>query len=205
MKNPSGTYDPAEPGTYETVISRYQKRLLPGPEYGVSVPFRVTSARCAIRLARMTYSILFVCLGNICRSPTAEAVIRKLGEEAGLSLTLDSAGTGDWHVGEPPYGPMQAAARKRGYDLSPLRARQVSAQDFYDFDLILAMDDSNLTNIESLRPEGLQTPVQLMLDYLPDQPVRNVPDPYFTREFDRVIDLIEVAGAHLITSLKRQN
>ena len=92
--------------------------------------------------------VLFVCLGNICRSPTAEAILRAMDP----SLTVDSAGTGDWHIGDPPYAPAIEAARRRGYDLSRLRARQFSAKDFARFDLILAMDSSNLETIERLRP-----------------------------------------------------
>lgn len=142
--------------------------------------------------------ILFVCLGNICRSPTAEGVIRKLAEECGISLSLDSAGTGDYHIGEPPYGPMRAAAKKRGYDLSDLRARQFTAQDYFDFDLIIGMDKSNVSNMERLRPDGALTPVRLLLDYHPSSDYTEVPDPYYTREFDLVIDLIEQAGAELV-------
>lgn len=129
--------------------------------------------------------------------------MRKLASEAGLDVMLDSAGTGDWHVGEPPYGPMQQAARKQGYDLSSLRARQFTAQDFYDFDLILGMDNSNIANIEALRPEGLATPVRLLLDFHPDQSRAEVPDPYYTREFDLVIDLIENAGRNLLREISR--
>ncbi len=92
----------------------------------------------------MAHRILFVCLGNICRSPSAEAVVRQMAGQRGIDLELDSAGTSDWHIGKPPYGPMQEAARVRGYDLSPLRARQVSAADFHHFDLVLGMDADNL-------------------------------------------------------------
>lgn len=145
--------------------------------------------------------VLFVCLGNICRSPTAEAIVRKLADDADMPVFLDSAGTGDWHVGKPPYGPMQDAARIRGYDLSSLRAREFTDQDYYDFDLILGMDKSNLVNIERLRPPGITTPVKLMLDYHPDSDRIEVPDPYYTREFDLVIDLIEVAARGLLDSL----
>jgi len=137
--------------------------------------------------------LLFVCLGNICRSPAAEAVMRRL--EPGW--TLDSAGTGDWHVGEPPYGPMQQAAARRGYDLSPLRARQFSAGDFGRWDLILAMDADNLRNIEALRPAGDRTPVQRFLDFAPDQAIRDVPDPYYTRDFEGALRLIEAAARGL--------
>ncbi len=149
----------------------------------------------------MYRSILFVCLGNICRSPTAEGIVRQLSDQQGLPLKLDSAGTGDWHVGEPPYGPMQRVARQRGYDLSSLRARQITPQGFLDFDLILAMDESNRQKIEALRPSGVQTPVRLMLDFHDDPTINEVPDPYYTLEFDKVVDLLEQAGEKLLTNL----
>lgn len=141
--------------------------------------------------------ILFVCLGNICRSPAAEAIVAAKAPH----LTVDSAGTGDWHVGEPSYGPMQEAARARGYDLSPLRARQVTARDFAAFDLIVAMDEDNLRNIEALRPRGDETPVRLMMSYAPEPHVSAVPDPYYTRDFNQTLDLIEVAADGLVTTL----
>ena len=131
--------------------------------------------------------ILFVCLGNICRSPAAEGVVRRLAE--GRPLVLDSAGTGNWHVGEPPYGHMQRAAKRRGYDLSALRARQVKVQDFKDFDLILAMDP------------GTGATLKLFMDYAPQTSVTAVPDPYYTRDFDGVLELIEAAAQGLLTSL----
>ena len=127
--------------------------------------------------------VLFVCLGNICRSPAAEGVVRAMAPH----LTLDSAGTGGWHVGDPPYGPMQEAAGQRGYDLSPLRARQFTAADFDAFDLIVAMDLQNRADIERLRPSGNDTPVRLMA-------AQDVPDPYYTRDFDGCLDIIEDAA-----------
>lgn len=136
-----------------------------------------------------SYSILCVCLGNICRSPTGEAALQAALPEA----RVDSAGTSDWHMGEPPYGPMQAAARARGYDLSAQRARQVSARDFHRFDLILAMDSSNLENLQALRPADATAKLSLYLSPLDDAP-RDVPDPYYTRDFDGVLDLIERAA-----------
>lgn len=141
----------------------------------------------------MTYRILFVCLGNICRSPAAEGVFRALMPEA----RTDSAGTGGWHVGEPPYGPMRAAAAARGIDLSDLRARQFVAGDFDLFDLILAMDARNLADIEAQRPAGNGTPVRLFTDYAPESGATHVPDPYYTRDFDGALDLIEVAARGL--------
>lgn len=137
--------------------------------------------------------VLCVCLGNICRSPSAEAVLRTKAPD----WNLDSAGTSDWHVGDAPYGPMRAAARARGYDLSGLRARQFRAADFDAFDLILAMDAENLMNIEALRPSGNQTPVQVFTDYGPTD-ADHVPDPYYTRDFDGCLDLIEVCADGLV-------
>ncbi len=135
----------------------------------------------------MTTRILFVCLGNICRSPAAEGVARALA--GGRDLWFDSAGTGDWHLGHPPHPPMQAAARARGYDLSRLRARQVTPADFDEFDLIIAMDADNLDAIEALRG-GSDTPVRLLTDYA-EGPKDHVPDPYFTGDFDGALALIE--------------
>ena len=145
----------------------------------------------------MTTRILFVCLGNICRAPAAEGVVRAMAPE----LVLDSAGTSDWHSGEPPYGPMQGAASARGYDLSGLRARQLRAQDFLDFDLIMAMDEDNRANIEALRPAGNGTPVHLFAKYAEGQGLRAVPDPYYTRDFDGVLDLIEEAARGMLAQL----
>ncbi len=143
--------------------------------------------------------VLFVCLGNICRSPTAEGVTRAMAQSVGL--TLDSAGTAGWHVGNPPYGPMQEAALKRGYDLSPLRARQFTAADFDSFDLIIAMDATNLSDINGLRPIGNDTPVRVFTDYAPETGADHVPDPYYTRDFDGCLDLIETCATALIRDL----
>ena len=140
--------------------------------------------------------ILFVCLGNICRSPTAEAVTRAKAPH----LTLDSAGTANYHAGKPPYGPMQAAASARGYDLSPLRARQFSARDFANFDVIIAMDSDNAQDIERLRPMGAYTPVILFTDHI-GQDGTPVPDPYYTRDFEGCLDLIEDCADGLIAGL----
>jgi len=145
----------------------------------------------------MTTRILFVCLGNICRSPAAEGIFRTLAPH----VTCDSAGTGDWHIGKPPYGPMQQAALERGYDLSALRARQFHAGDFDGFDLILAMDAANLRDIEALRPTGNETPVRLFTDYYGDTTADHVPDPYFTRDFNAALDLIEQAAQGLRRTL----
>lgn len=143
--------------------------------------------------------ILFVCLGNICRSPAAEGVMRALAPD----WQIDSAGTGDWHLGEPPYGPMQAAARARGYDLSGLRARQVTPADFGRWDRIVVMDDANLAAVERLRPPGDTTRVVRMMDHAPGAGAAEVPDPYYTRDFDRALDLIEAGAEGLLAELGR--
>lgn len=145
--------------------------------------------------------VLFVCLGNICRSPTAEGVFRTRAAAADLRCIVDSAGTGAWHVGEAPDRRAQAEARKRGYDLSHQRARQATADDFRNFDLIFAMDRSNLANLTRLRPEG-GAKLALFLDLLPDQPLREVPDPYYEDGFDTVLGLIEDGCDALITRIR---
>lgn len=144
--------------------------------------------------------VLCVCLGNICRSPTAEAVVRHMADG---KVEVDSAGTSDWHIGKPPYGPAVEAAAARGYDLTPLRARRVTAEDFDRFDLILAMDRANLADIEALRRPGQTTPVRLFLDYATDTAVTEVPDPYYTRDFDEALDLIEAAAQGLMVEILR--
>jgi protein-tyrosine phosphatase len=149
----------------------------------------------------MTTRILFVCLGNICRSPTAEGVTRHMAEGQGIALTLDSAGTSGWHVGEPPYDAMQAAARTRGYDLSRQRARQFDRADFDTFDLILAMDASNRREVEAMRPPGNDTPVRLFTDYATETGMDHVPDPYYTRDFDETLDLVEACAKGLLATL----
>lgn len=137
--------------------------------------------------------ILFVCLGNICRSPAAEGVFRAQAPD----FTCDSAGTSDWHIGNPPYGPMQDAARARGYDLSDLRARQFRTDDFTRFDLIVAMDSQNRADIEALRPPGNETPVHVFTEFAAHTGADHVPDPYYTREFEGALDLIEQAATGL--------
>jgi protein-tyrosine phosphatase len=141
--------------------------------------------------------VLFVCLGNICRSPSAEGVFREISD-----CVTDSAGTGGWHVGAPPYGPMLEAAARRGYDFSDLRARQFRREDFADFDLIVGMDDANIRDIETLRPSGNKTPVQLFTNFAPELGAKQVPDPYYTRDFDGALDLIESCAKGLRDKLQ---
>jgi protein-tyrosine phosphatase len=146
--------------------------------------------------------IVFVCLGNICRSPTAEGVMRALADRAGVELTVDSAGTGDWHVGELPDPRTRRAAAKRGYDLEPLRARQFTARDFGEFDVVVAMDRQNLANIERLA-RGLTAPpkIALLRSFDPSaESGAEVPDPYSggPSGFEEVLDICERACAGLL-------
>ena len=150
----------------------------------------------------MAYSILFVCLGNICRSPSAEGVMRRMAGDRGLDLDLDSAGTGAWHIGEPPYGPMQEAARARGYDLSGLRARKVRRGDFDRFDLIVAMDGDNLANLEAMQPSGARAELALFTEFAPEAGASEIPDPYYNRDFDGALDLVEASARGLLAKLE---
>ncbi len=153
----------------------------------------------------MTRRILFFCMGNICRSPTAEGVMRAKLKAAGIDVEVDSAGTHGYHVGAPPDERSQAHASKRGYDLSTLRARKLVAQDFERFDLVLAMDDDNLANAERLCPPGQRHRLQLLMDYAPQAGKRHVPDPYYGGEagFEEVLDLVEAACDGLVATLRR--
>lgn len=153
----------------------------------------------------MMHRILFVCLGNICRSPAAEVVFRSMAEAAGLPVRVDSAGTGAWHVGEPPHPPMIAAAARRGHDLRPLRARQLVAADFTLFDQVLVMDRSNLRDALALhrRAGGQGALPRLFLDHAPQTGLQDMPDPWYSGDFDQTLDLVEVAGAGLLAALRQ--
>jgi protein-tyrosine phosphatase len=150
--------------------------------------------------------VLFVCLGNICRSPTAEGVLRHLAakEAPGLALDIDSAGTADYHIGAPPDPRSQHAAFKRGIDISGLQARQVAADDFARFDLILAMDAENLRELRALQPRNSRAAVKLFLDYARDLGLRDVPDPYYrdAAAFEEVLDLTTAASRGLLAALQ---
>jgi len=149
--------------------------------------------------------VLFVCLGNICRSPTAEGVLRHKLREAGLAdqTEVASAGTGDWHVGKAPDKRSQAAAKLRGYDLSAQRAQQVSRADFATYDLILAMDNSNLRHLKALQPAKGKAELDLFLRRFQSE-LDEVPDPYYDGDqgFEQVLDLIERASDLLVIELK---
>jgi protein-tyrosine phosphatase len=154
-------------------------------------------------------AVLMVCMGNICRSPTAEGVLRARLQAAGLAdaVHVDSAGTHGYHVGDPPDARAQRHARARGLDLSSQRARRVGASDFDRFQLILAMDEDNLAELERLRPDGHPNRPRLLLEFAPRHAaVREVPDPYFGGPdgFDRVLDLVEDACDGLLAHLRQR-
>lgn len=124
-------------------------------------------------------SVLFVCLGNICRSPLAEGAMRAAAEAEGIDIVIDSAGTGDWHVGSEPDRRAQAVAHRNGINISRIRARQVRPQDFQDFDHIVAMDDKNLADLKSVAPDGAHAALSLLMDHVPRREGQSVSDPYF--------------------------
>ncbi len=151
--------------------------------------------------------VLFVCTGNICRSPTAEGVFRALVAAEGLAghVATDSAGTHAYHVGEPPDGRSTAAALRRGIDLSDLRARKVRASDYAEFDLVLAMDRGHADILRRQCPADLAGRVRLFLDFAPDLGIQDVPDPYYGGGdgFERVLDMIEAGSAGLLSHIRR--
>ena len=150
--------------------------------------------------------ILFVCLGNICRSPTAEGVFRHLVRERGLEdqVEIDSAGTGDWHVGKPPDLRSQEEARWRGVDLSTQRARTVDCDDYDNFDYVIAMDEENLSDLRAGCPKALGHKLYRFTDFAPELGVRAVPDPYYGGGdgFARVFDIVERSAQGLLAALE---
>jgi protein-tyrosine phosphatase len=148
-------------------------------------------------------------MGNICRSPTAEAVFRHYVESAGLSehILIDSAGTHDYHIGDPPDARTQRAARQRGYDMGDMRGRQVQAEDFRRFDYVLAMDLANLANLQRITPGDSDTQARLFLEFARHHAEREVPDPYFggADGFERVLDMVEDAAEGLLQHIRKQH
>ncbi|TDT75095.1 protein-tyrosine phosphatase [Litoreibacter halocynthiae] len=149
----------------------------------------------------MTRRILFACLGNICRSPLAEGIVRSKAQDAGIELELDSAGTGGWHVGDPADARAVVAARLKGYNIENQISRQIGVGDFDAFDLIVAMDETNRQDIEALRPSGSTVPVVLMSSFAPKQVSVEVPDPYYTGKFEPVIAMLETCADALVSQL----
>jgi protein-tyrosine phosphatase len=166
---------------------------------------RVVTGTRKTRMQRV--SVLFVCLGNICRSPTAEGVFRQLVKEAGLAgrIEVDSAGTGDYHIGERPDPRACWAASRRGYDLTPLRARQVTVQDFHDFNYVFAMDEQNVRALQRIAPAEHADKVKLFTDFASNGEC-GVPDPYVggPQGFESVLDLVEDAAQGLLRHLRAE-
>jgi protein-tyrosine phosphatase len=132
----------------------------------------------------MPHQVLFVCLGNICRSPLAEAAFRREAERVGLSVEIDSAGTGDWHVGRPPDPRAQAVAKRQGVDISGLRAREVEPEDFRRFSHVVALDPENLANLQAMAPLDATAEITLLLDFVPGREGEAVADPFYGADED---------------------
>ena len=154
-------------------------------------------------------NVLFVCMGNICRSPTAQGVFERLvaDNELATVIQVDSAGTHAYHIGEKPDERASAAALKRGIDLSSQKARRVSPDDFHVFDYVIAMDSSNFEDLSSNCPVGHESKLRLFMEFAPDIKVNEVPDPYYggSTGFERVLDLIELAAAGLLADIRQQH
>ena len=165
-------------------------------------------AKCIVKwlIYMNKIKVLFVCMGNICRSPTAEGVFTKLVKNQRLEahFVIDSAGTHAYHIGKEPDLRSQAVALERGIDLSTLRARKVSDEDFEDFDFLLAMDDDNYAILINDCPEEYKTKIKYFLDYAPELNERQVPDPYFggAYGFERVLDMVEAASAGFLKAVQ---
>ena len=153
-------------------------------------------------------SILFVCMGNICRSPTAQAVFESLVKQRGYAdrIDIDSAGTHAYHIGEQPDSRSQAAAMVRGIDMSSQRARRVETSDFERFDYILAMDKSNFSDLKRMASPSHRKRLFLFMDFAKEQGIKEVPDPYYggSHGFERVLDLVESASEGLFAHIKEK-
>jgi len=156
-----------------------------------------------------TISVLFVCMGNICRSPTAQGVFRHLVEQEGLAhqILTDSAGTIGYHAGDQPDRRARQTALKRGVDLSDLRARRVRTEDFESFDYVIAMDRANYNDLLEICPPNHEERLHLFLDFAPHLPEDEVPDPYYggVAGFDRVFDLVEAASRGLLQHIRERH
>lgn len=156
-----------------------------------------------------TVKVLFVCMGNICRSPTAQGVFERLLIEENLSAQIltDSAGTHAYHVGEPPDKRATEAAQRRGVDLTTQRARRVVSEDFEGFDYVLAMDSSNYDDLRGICQPGRESKLRLFLEFAPGLGIEEVPDPYYggVTGFERVLDLIEQAADGLLADIRQQH
>ena len=154
----------------------------------------------------MKTNVLFVCMGNICRSPTAEGIFRSIVLKQELSdfFEIDSAGTHAYHIGNPPDSRSQKTARKHGVDLSNQRARKVHESDFFYYDYIIAMDTDNIEILRSICPANSQSQIKLLLDYLPNPSFPSVPDPYFGGKFDEVFEMVHTACTSFLENLVKK-
>lgn len=157
-------------------------------------------------MSKEKIKILFVCMGNICRSPTAEGAFRLQVETKDVEylFEIDSAGTHAYHIGEQPDARSQLSANKFGVDLSSQRARQVHESDFYHYDYIVAMDESNLANLQAICPMEQQSKLSLMLSNIPNNQTKGVPDPYFEGRFDEVFEMLNRASGFLLEKLTKK-
>lgn len=155
-------------------------------------------------MAKLVPAILFVCLGNICRSPMAEGAMRAEAAARGLELFLDSAGTGEWNLGEPPDKRAISTAAKHGVDISGLRARLVQRGDFHRFDYIFALDKENLRDLQFLQPGGARAKLSLLRDLIPGEKGLPVPDPYYgtIRDFEAAWDVVATAAGILADKIE---
>lgn len=153
--------------------------------------------------------VLFVCMGNICRSPTAHGVFRDLVERNGLQeqIWVDSAGTHAYHVGEPPDRRAQETARRRGIEMSDLLARRAESEDFHEYDYVIAMDQDNYHALSAICPPGLEDKLYLLMDFAPQMRTREVPDPYYggAKGFERVFDLVDAGARGLLQEIQRRH
>jgi protein-tyrosine phosphatase len=158
--------------------------------------------------SRQPIKVLFVCMGNICRSPTAHGIFQQLVDQQGLgdSIQVDSAGTHSYHTGNPPDARSQTTARERGVDLSGQRARRFVSDDFLEFDYLIGMDEDNVAYMQSKRPDDASSQAQLMLRYSNQYNRPDVPDPYFGNDgFDLVFDMIDDASRGLLRHIRNQH
>lgn len=152
-------------------------------------------------------NVLFVCLGNICRSPMAEAMFRDLVKREGLEheVHIDSAGTGDWHVGSQPHEGTRGILTKYNIDAQGLRARQIRESDLQDFQYIVAMDASNVQNIKKLVKENSHAHIVRLLDYVDEKQEKDIPDPYFTGDFEETYELVKIGCTNLLKEVRRNH
>ena len=189
------------------LVNHSDIRLQPLPDFAPHVSLDVLST--THERIDSVIKVLFVCTGNICRSPTADGVFRKIVDEAGLAdqISVDSCGLSAYHVGELPDPRSSEMAKSRGYDLSDIRSRKIKPSDYVQFDYILAMDDGHLRDMRRQAPSANQTKIKLFLDYHPDMVGQSVPDPYYggANGFVHVFDMIEQTSNNLLTHIRQKH